>query len=222
MASGRSGDAAASACLVVDGARRSPAPTGCPEPSATWRRSSGGSDSVGSTSARVGAKHSWTMTARGPRVVQQVRELLGHVAVVHVEGSAAGLPRAEHALEVLVAVVEVERHVVVDRLPARPGSPNSAMRAQTAPRCSTSASRRVRSVSSRPAEDAGRGRPAPRGRDGLSAIASVIVAMFSSTRPIQPHARRWGPPGPLRSTVADGPAGPRRRQRDRRRGILAG
>ena len=47
------------------------------------------------------------------RVAQQVLELLGHVAVVDVERREACLVRAEHAFDVLVAVVQVERQVVL-------------------------------------------------------------------------------------------------------------
>ncbi len=57
--------------------------------------------------------------ARGPGVVEQVAQLLADVAVVHVEGGDAGAVGAEHALEILVAVVEGEREMVLARLPAR-------------------------------------------------------------------------------------------------------
>ena len=57
-----------------------------------------------------------------PAVAQHVGELGCPVAVVDVHRRAHGLVRAEHAFEVLVAVVEVERDVVLGRLPAvRPG-----------------------------------------------------------------------------------------------------
>ena len=46
-------------------------------------------------------------------VGQDVAELVGDVAVVDVHRGAAGLRRAQHALEVLVPVVEVERDVIV-------------------------------------------------------------------------------------------------------------
>ena len=50
------------------------------------------------------------------RVAQQVQQFAGDVAVVDVERSDPRLQRAEHALEVLVAVVEVDREVVLARL----------------------------------------------------------------------------------------------------------
>ena len=50
------------------------------------------------------------------RVAQQVLELVGHVAVVDVEGGGASLVRTEHRLEVLGAVVQVERHVILTGL----------------------------------------------------------------------------------------------------------
>ncbi len=52
------------------------------------------------------------------RVGQQVQQLLGHVAVVDVERGDAGLERTEHRLEVFVAVVEVDRQVVLAALVA--------------------------------------------------------------------------------------------------------
>ncbi len=52
----------------------------------------------------------------GLAVVQQVAQLLGHVAVVDVEGRHPGLQRPEHRLEVLVAVVQVDRQVVLAAL----------------------------------------------------------------------------------------------------------
>ncbi len=45
-------------------------------------------------------------------VVQEVPQLVLAVAVVHVDGDGPELERREHALEVLGAVVEVERDVV--------------------------------------------------------------------------------------------------------------
>ena len=45
-------------------------------------------------------------------VVEQVAQLVLHVAVVHVHRDGADLERREHALEVLDRVVEVERDVV--------------------------------------------------------------------------------------------------------------
>jgi hypothetical protein len=47
------------------------------------------------------------------RVLEQVDELLVDVAVVHVHGHAARLERAEHAFEIFVAVVEIERDVIL-------------------------------------------------------------------------------------------------------------
>ena len=55
----------------------------------------------------------------GLRVLEQVTQLLADVAVVDVERRDAGPVRAEHGLEVLVAVVEGERDVVLARLPSR-------------------------------------------------------------------------------------------------------
>ena len=57
----------------------------------------------------------------GGAVGQDVAQLGGHVAVVDVDRGGPGLPGAEHALQVLVAVVQVEGHVVVRGLPRRPG-----------------------------------------------------------------------------------------------------
>ncbi len=54
----------------------------------------------------------------GPRIVEQVAQLLGDVAVVDVERRDTGLERAEHRLEVLVAVVQVDREVVLAALVA--------------------------------------------------------------------------------------------------------
>ena len=51
------------------------------------------------------------------RVVEQVPQLLFDVAVVDVERRDPCAVRAEHALDVLVAVVHVEREVVLSRLP---------------------------------------------------------------------------------------------------------
>jgi len=56
---------------------------------------------------------------RRATVVQEVTQLVGDVAVVDVDRRAAGLGGAHHALEVLVAVVEVEGDVIVGRGPAR-------------------------------------------------------------------------------------------------------
>jgi hypothetical protein len=50
---------------------------------------------------------------RGCCVVQQVREFFGDVPIVDVEGGDAGLECAQHRLEVFVAVVEVDRNVVL-------------------------------------------------------------------------------------------------------------
>ena len=52
-------------------------------------------------------------------VVEQIAQLLADVAVVDVERRDAGGVGAEHAFEVLVAVVERERHVVLSGLPPR-------------------------------------------------------------------------------------------------------
>jgi hypothetical protein len=54
----------------------------------------------------------------GLGVVEQVEQFLGHVAVVDVERGDPGLERSEHRLEVLVAVVEVDREVVLPALVA--------------------------------------------------------------------------------------------------------
>src|SRR5690606_27484663 len=53
-----------------------------------------------------------------PRVAQQVEQLLVDVAVIDVQRSGARLVAAEHPLEVLVAVVEVDREVVLAGLVA--------------------------------------------------------------------------------------------------------
>ena len=53
---------------------------------------------------------------RGAGVVEQVAQLLGDVAVVHVERRDPGLVGAEHRLDVLVAVVEVAGEVVLPAL----------------------------------------------------------------------------------------------------------
>ena len=58
-----------------------------------------------------------------PGVVEEVAQFLADVAVVHVEGGDPGAVGAEHALEVLVAVVEGEREMVLARLPARQLAP---------------------------------------------------------------------------------------------------
>ena len=52
----------------------------------------------------------------GGGVVQQIQQLLVHVAVVDVERRQPRLERAEHAFQVLVAVVEIEAQVVLARL----------------------------------------------------------------------------------------------------------
>ena len=59
----------------------------------------------GSTSASVGAKQDVDDDRLRPGVVEQVAQLVGDVAVVDVERRDARLPRAEHRLEVLDAVV---------------------------------------------------------------------------------------------------------------------
>ena len=51
-----------------------------------------------------------------PGVGEEVEQLLGDVAIVHVERCDPRLERAEHRFEVLVAVVEVDREVVLARL----------------------------------------------------------------------------------------------------------
>ena len=58
-----------------------------------------------------------------PRVVEQVAQLLADVAVVDVERGHPGPVAAQHPLEVLVAVVEGEGHVVLPRLPALEARP---------------------------------------------------------------------------------------------------
>ena len=52
----------------------------------------------------------------GVGVREQVFELLGHVAVVHVERGGPCLERPDHRLEVLVAVVQVDGHEVLTGL----------------------------------------------------------------------------------------------------------
>ena len=44
-------------------------------------------------------------------VGQQVPQLFGHVSVVDVERGNASLERAQHAFQVLVAVVQIDGHV---------------------------------------------------------------------------------------------------------------
>ena len=53
-----------------------------------------------------------------PGVVEQVLQLLADVAVVDVERGDAGPVPAQHALQVLVAVVEGEGEEVLARLPS--------------------------------------------------------------------------------------------------------
>ena len=55
--------------------------------------------------------------ATGAGVVEQVDEFLINVTVVHVEGHDPGLVGAEHGLQVLIAVVEIETDVVLAALP---------------------------------------------------------------------------------------------------------
>ncbi len=52
----------------------------------------------------------------GLRVVEQVQQFFGDVAVVDVERCHPGLQRTEHRLEVFVAVVEVDREVILPAL----------------------------------------------------------------------------------------------------------
>jgi hypothetical protein len=54
-------------------------------------------------------------------VREQIDQLLVDVAIVDVERRHPGLEGAEHALEILGAVVEVEREVVLTRFPRRQG-----------------------------------------------------------------------------------------------------
>ncbi len=49
-------------------------------------------------------------------IAEEVREFLGHVPIVDVERSEACLVGTEHALQVLVAVGQIDRHVVLARL----------------------------------------------------------------------------------------------------------
>ena len=64
-------------------------------------------------------------------VVEEILELLVDVAVVHVHGDAARLEGADHPLEILVPVVEIERDV---RLPGFPVAQLAARRATAQPR----------------------------------------------------------------------------------------
>ena len=61
----------------------------------------------------------------GAAVGEEVAQLLGDVAVVHVHRRDPGLVRAEHRLEVLVAVVGVDGQVILVRLV--PGEPGPAL-----------------------------------------------------------------------------------------------
>ncbi len=55
----------------------------------------------------------------GSGVVEQVHEFFFDVPVVHVERRHPGLVGAQHALEVFVAVVQVQTEMVLPRLPSR-------------------------------------------------------------------------------------------------------
>ncbi len=76
-------EARASSYQVAPGSRP------LPESSATWSSTSRFGRSP-RTSSSVGANAEWKMIALGPAVVQQVPQLLGDVAVVHVERGDAG------------------------------------------------------------------------------------------------------------------------------------
>ena len=67
----------------------------------------------------------------GLGVVEQVLQLLAHVAVVDVERGHAGPVGAQHPFEILVAVVQRQGDVVLPRLPARQVGP-LAVHAQAA------------------------------------------------------------------------------------------
>ena len=85
-------------------------------------------------------------------VVEEVLELLVDVAVVHVQGDAARLERADHPLEILVSVVEIERDV---RLPGLPVAQLAARRAAAQPRAPQHAREPPRAIRElRPAEPA--------------------------------------------------------------------
>ncbi len=55
---------------------------------------------------------------RGVGVGEQVVQLFGHIAVVHVERGDTRLERPQHGLEVLVTVVQVDAHMVLAALVA--------------------------------------------------------------------------------------------------------
>ena len=78
-----------------------------------------GGSQVGNTSAEVGRERRVENQRAGPGVVEQVPQPLADVAVVDVEGGDPGPVRAQHPLEILVAVVEGECDVVLSRLAAR-------------------------------------------------------------------------------------------------------
>ena len=126
--------------------RRRRARSGAPEPSSTCRSSREVGEATAAPRPGSAAKAPWKTTAAAPAVGQDVAQLLGHVAVVDVDRRAAGLGRAEHPLEVLVAVVEVERDVVVRRLPGAHSASGRGRRGRG--RAADAASRRVRSVTS--------------------------------------------------------------------------
>ena len=99
--------------LVVDGARQQRLARAVVDLQDELRRRAQGGQHLGERRCEDGVHD------HGPcaGVLEQVAQLLGDVAVVHVERCATRLPRAQHRLEVLGTVVQVERHVVLTRRP---------------------------------------------------------------------------------------------------------
>ena len=54
----------------------------------------------------------------GIGVFKEIEELLLHVAIIDIEGDTARLEGTEHPLKVFIAIVEIERDMVLSGLPA--------------------------------------------------------------------------------------------------------
>ena len=104
----------------------------------------------------------------GVGVVPQVGELVVGVAVVGVDRHEAGLEHAEHALEVLRAVVQVVRHLVLVRRP-----PRAAWRRCRRPARRTGARWRPRRPAAGPGRRGSGRRCAPRSRRGSTGSGLV-------------------------------------------------
>ena len=124
----------------------------------------------------------------GRRVGQQVVQLFGDVAIVDVERADAGLQRPEHRLQVLVAVVQVDREMVLTALVLRQIGP-----------LGVATQRRVRSGgwrggecvrSPRPTSTGGRGRPGRGGRGGTRRPLRAPPRGRLTTCPRQPSGHR--------------------------------